>query len=50
MNLGERIKERREEKNLTLEQVGEYVGVTKSTVRKWESGKRDLGRKGSVYR
>lgn len=38
MNLGERIKERREEKNLTLEQVGEYVGVTKSTVRKWETG------------
>lgn len=38
MNLGERIKERREQKGLTLEEVGEYVGVTKSTVRKWETG------------
>lgn len=38
MNLGERIKERREHKGLTLEEVGEYVGVTKSTVRKWETG------------
>ncbi|MBR0575724.1 transcriptional repressor LexA [Proteiniclasticum sp. BAD-10] len=38
MNLGERIKERREMKGLTLEEVGQYVGVTKSTVRKWETG------------
>lgn len=38
MDLGKRIKERREHKGLTLEEVGEYVGVTKSTVRKWETG------------
>jgi len=38
MNLGERIKERREARKLTLEEVGDYVGVTKSTVRKWETG------------
>ncbi|MCC8196372.1 MAG: helix-turn-helix domain-containing protein [Ruminococcus sp.] len=28
----------RKEKGLTLEQVGDYVGVGKSTVRKWECG------------
>lgn len=32
------IKEKRLEKNLTLEQVGNLVGVGKSTVRKWENG------------
>ena len=29
---------KRMEKNLTLEQVGNFVGVGKSTVRKWETG------------
>lgn len=38
MNLGEKIKNRRLELNLTLEEVGKMVGVTKSTVMKWESG------------
>lgn len=32
------IKGRRKELNLTLEQVGDLVGVGKSTVRKWETG------------
>lgn len=32
------IKNRRKELNLTLEQVGDLVGVGKSTVRKWETG------------
>lgn len=32
------IKSRRKELNLTLEQVGNLVGVGKSTVRKWETG------------
>ncbi|UXR72323.1 XRE family transcriptional regulator [Staphylococcus sp. IVB6240] len=32
------IKSRRKELNLTLEQVGNIVGVGKSTVRKWETG------------
>lgn len=32
------IKKKRMELNLTLEQVGDMVGVGKSTVRKWETG------------
>ncbi|PHK50753.1 helix-turn-helix domain-containing protein [Staphylococcus edaphicus] len=32
------IKKRRLELNLTLEEVGNIVGVGKSTVRKWETG------------
>lgn len=32
------IKSRRKDLNLTLEQVGDLVGVGKSTVRKWETG------------
>lgn len=32
------LKEKRLEKKLTIEQVGEIVGVGKSTVRKWENG------------
>ena len=38
LNMGQKIKVLREENNLTLEQVGEAVGVGKSTVRKWETG------------
>lgn len=36
--MGQKIKALREENNLTLEQVGNAVGVGKSTVRKWENG------------
>lgn len=32
------LKQRREELGLTLEEVGQYVGVGKITVRKWENG------------
>lgn len=32
------LKRKRLEKNMTLEQVGNLVGVGKSTVRKWENG------------
>lgn len=32
------LKEKRLEKGLTLEEVGNMVGVGKSTVRKWENG------------
>lgn len=35
---GQKLKNRRLELNLTLEEVGNIVGVTKSTVRKWETG------------
>ena len=36
--MGNRIKTLRLSKGLTLEQVGDAVGVGKSTVRKWETG------------
>ena len=38
MELNEKLKNRRIELGLTLEQVGDYIGVGKSTVRKWETG------------
>ena len=37
-NMSFRIKELRKAKGLTLEEVGDMVGVGKSTVRKWETG------------
>lgn len=45
MTTGEKIKELRLERGMTLEQVGDIVGVGKSTVRKWECGQiQDIGR------
>ena len=38
MNIGELIRNRRNELKLTLEEVGNMVGVSKSTVKKWEDG------------
>lgn len=38
MNIGEMLKTMRLERGLTLEELGNMVGVGKSTVRKWESG------------
>ena len=38
MKIGERIKARREELGLTLEAVGEGLGVNRSTVLRYESG------------
>ena len=37
-NMGDIIKRLRIENNMTLEQLGDKVGVGKSTVRKWENG------------
>lgn len=37
-DIGNLIRDRRLELGLTLEAVGKHVGVSKSTVRKWESG------------
>ncbi len=37
-NMARKIKELRQAKGLTLEQVATVVGVGKSTVRKWETG------------
>lgn len=38
MTTGEKIKSLREQKGMTLEELGNKVGVGKSTVRKWENG------------
>ena len=38
MSIGEMINNRRIELSLTLEDVGNAVGVSKSTVKKWEDG------------
>ncbi len=38
MEIGEKIKMLREQKGLTLEELGNKVGVGKSTIRKWELG------------
>ncbi len=38
MNIGELIYNKRKELHLTLEEVGKAVGVSKSTVKKWETG------------
>ena len=38
MNIGEKIHDLRTQKGLTLEELGNLVGVGKSTVRKWENG------------
>lgn len=38
MGIGDIIRARRKELGLTLEQVGDIVGVTKNTVRQWENG------------
>lgn len=38
MDIGKLINKRRNELHLTLEEVGNVVGVSKSTVKKWEDG------------
>ena len=38
MELNEKVRTLRKQHGLTLEEVGNYVGVGKSTVRKWENG------------
>jgi repressor LexA len=38
INIGEIINRRRKELSLTLEEIGNAVGVSKSTVKKWEDG------------
>ncbi|MBQ7046254.1 MAG: helix-turn-helix transcriptional regulator [Oscillospiraceae bacterium] len=38
MEMREIIKQRREQLDLTLEEVGKAVGVSKATVQRWESG------------
>jgi repressor LexA len=38
MKIGAKLYNRRKELNMTLEDVAKIVGVSKSTVRKWETG------------
>lgn len=38
MTIGQLITEKRKEKGMTLEDVGKAVGVSKTTVSRWESG------------
>ena len=38
MNIQDLIYTRRKQLNLTLEEVANHVGVSKSTVKKWETG------------
>ena len=38
MSVGNRIASKRSELRLTLDELGQKVGVTKSTVNKWERG------------
>ena len=38
MTTGEKIKKLRQLKGMTLEQLGDKIGVGKSTVRRWEEG------------
>lgn len=38
MTMGETIKKLRLQKGLTLEEVGQYIGVQKSAVKKYENG------------
>ena len=39
MNIGAVIKEKRQKKDLTQEQLAEYLNVSVSAVSQWESGK-----------
>jgi transcriptional regulator with XRE-family HTH domain len=39
MDFSEIIKQRRLELNLTLDEIAQYIGVNKSTVQGWESGR-----------
>lgn len=39
MTMGERLKQLREQKKLTQEEVGAIIGVNKAAIQKYESGK-----------
>lgn len=44
MDIGKRLKALREEQNLTQEDVGNKIGVTKATVNRYETGEIDIKR------
>ena len=35
---GKRIKQKREEKGMTMEQLGKIIGVNRSTIKRYEDG------------
>ena len=39
--MGQRIHDQRREKDLTMEELGKLLGVTKSTISNWEHGNND---------
>jgi repressor LexA len=50
MTMGDRIRNLRKQRGLTLEEVGRACGVSKSTVRKWEIGMIDSMRADKVQK
>ncbi|MBD8946245.1 MAG: XRE family transcriptional regulator [Clostridiales bacterium] len=44
MNIGDRIRQLREQLELTQEEVGNKIGVTKATVNRYETGEIDIKR------
>ena len=48
MNIGDRIRALREGRDLTLEQVGAYLGVSRATVQRYESGDIDIKRRVAI--
>ena len=48
MSMGDRIKEKRIEKGLTMEQLADKIGVGKSAVNKWEKGYVENIKRGTI--
>ena len=48
MEIGSRIKALREARGLTLEQVGDFVGVIKATIQRYVIGNIDIKRNGAI--
>lgn len=48
MKINDKIRERRLQLDLTLEEVADAVGVAKSTVKKWESGQIESMRRSKI--
>jgi transcriptional regulator with XRE-family HTH domain len=44
MEIGERLKQLREQKGLSQDQVGDYIGVKGATVHRYETGEIDIKR------
>lgn len=49
MNIGEKIKVRREELGLTMKALADKIGVSEGTVSRWESGEIANMRRDKIY-